>query len=107
MPMEHNFLNWETFQMAIVGGLSGALRGIADTPPSVRGLILAIISGCIATPLFGPTMAVGIRSVSGNIFTPENVWLLAGAITGILGSGVVRFVMAFVGILANKAGLGK
>lgn len=105
--MDHNFFSWDNFQLAIVGGLSGALRGIADTPMTVKGLALAVVAGCLATPLFGPTMAVGIKAVSGNVFTPENVWLLAGSITGILGVGVVKFVMAFIAILANKAGLQK
>lgn len=105
----HDFFSWGSAQLAVVGALGGALKGISGTCVTWRErfgkLGQSVLGGAIATSLFGPTMAVGIKWISGDVFTPENIWLLSGAITAIVGVGAVTFVMTFVGILAKKAGL--
>ena len=108
--MSNDFFTWETLQLAAIGALGGALKGLSGTADTWKAGALvmgrAMLAGAIATPLFGPTMAVGIHWMFGDTFTQQNTWLLAGAITSILGVGVVGFVMTFISILAKKAGAG-
>ena len=78
------------------------------SPPATgKSFVAAALAGAIATPLFGPTVAVAIKYVSGDVFSQENVWLLAGAITGVLGTGVVSFVLTFSKLLAARFGAEK